>query len=186
MQRLMQSQQNDPDSARHLAGRPGSRRPLMRAFSLIELVIVIVIIGILAAIAIPRLSRGAAGATESALSSNLAILRNAIDLYAAEHDGKFPTLANYRDQLTRYSDVTGTQYSDTKTDPCRFGPYLRKIPPLPLGAPPNRDSDLFVDGTAGSPGVVTGGWYYNPNNGNIRANLPDGEVDVSKKKYNDY
>jgi hypothetical protein len=88
--------------------------------------------------------------------------------------------------LTRYSDVSGTQFSDTKSDPCRFGPYLRKIPPLPLGPAINRDSDVFVDGTAGTPGVIAGGWYYNPNNGNVRANVPDSEVDVSKKKYNEY
>jgi general secretion pathway protein G len=165
---------------------PHHRRHAARAFSLIELVIVIVIIGILAAIAIPRLSRGAAGASESALSSNLAILRNAIDLYAAEHDGKFPTLTNYKDQLTRYSDVGGTQFADTKTDPCKYGPYLRKIPPLPLGPAQNRDSDVFVDGSTGTPGAAAGGWFYNANNGAIRANVPDTEIDVSKKKYNDY
>ncbi len=61
------------------------------AFSLLELVIVVVIIGIIAAIAIPRMSRGARGADESALKGDLAILRNAIDLYAAEHGGNFPS-----------------------------------------------------------------------------------------------
>jgi prepilin-type N-terminal cleavage/methylation domain-containing protein len=175
-----------PLSSSSIQPAASRRRSFGRAFSLIELVIVIVIIGILAAIAIPRLSRGAAGASESALSSNLAILRNSIDLYAAEHDGKFPTVLNYKDQLTRYSDVTGTQFADTKTDPCKYGPYLRKIPPLPLGPSKNRDSDVFVDGSTGNPGDNPGGWFYNPNNGNVRANLPDTELDVAKKKYNDY
>ena len=162
-----------------------TRRPIRNAFSLIELVIVIVIIGILAAIAIPRLSRGSLGASESALSSNLAILRNAIDLYAAEHEGRFPTLTNYRDQLTKYSNIDGTQFSDVKSDPCKYGPYLRKLPPLPLGS--RRESDLFVDGSSGGTvGSVTGGWYYNPNNGNIRANLTDIEKDVAGKQYNEY
>src|SRR5215218_7529280 len=55
-----------------------------RAFSLIELVIVVVIIGIIAAIAIPKMSRGSAGAADSALQGNLAVLRNAIDLYSTE------------------------------------------------------------------------------------------------------
>ena len=55
-----------------------------RGFSLLELVIVVVIIGIIAAIAIPRMSRGSAGAADAALTGNLAVLRNAIDLFAAE------------------------------------------------------------------------------------------------------
>ena len=162
-----------------------ARRPLRTAFSLIELVIVIVIIGILAAIAIPRLSRGSLGASESALSSNLAILRNAVDLYAAEHEGKFPSVANYRDQLTKYSNIDGSQFSDVRTDVCKYGPYLRKLPPLPLGS--KRDSDVFVDASStSSVGSAPGGWYYNPNNGNIRANLTDTELDVTGKKYNEY
>ena len=42
-------------------------------FSLLELVIVVVIIGIVAAIAIPRMSRGTAGASDSAVSGDLAV-----------------------------------------------------------------------------------------------------------------
>ena len=61
-----------------------------KGFSLIELVIVVVIIGIIAAIAIPKMSKGAAGAGDSALQGNLAVLRNAIELYNSEH-GKFPS-----------------------------------------------------------------------------------------------
>jgi len=57
-------------------------------FSLVELVIVIVIIGIVAAIAVPRISKSATKADESALVANLKIIRHAIDKYAAEHNGK--------------------------------------------------------------------------------------------------
>ena len=59
-------------------------------FSLVELIIVIVIIGVLAAIAIPRISRGSRGAGESALVANLAILRNALELYSSEHNSDYP------------------------------------------------------------------------------------------------
>ena len=61
-----------------------------RGFSLVELVIVIVIIGIIAAIAVPRISRGAKGASDSAVRGDLAALRAAIDLFAAEHKGVYP------------------------------------------------------------------------------------------------
>ena len=65
-------------------------------FSLIELVIVIVILAVISAIALPRISRGAKGADESALGQNLAVLRSAIEMYSAEHGGKFPAVATDR------------------------------------------------------------------------------------------
>ena len=64
------------------------RRTRRGGFSLLEVVIVVAIIAILAAIGIPRMSRGSKGAGDSALSGDLAVLRNAIDLYAAEHGGR--------------------------------------------------------------------------------------------------
>ena len=81
-----------------------NRKSHRSGFSLLELVIVVVIIGIIAAIAIPRMSRGAAGASDSALSGNLAVIRNAIDMYAAEHSGSFPTVASAT--LTYYLEYT--------------------------------------------------------------------------------
>jgi prepilin-type N-terminal cleavage/methylation domain-containing protein len=152
-------------------------------FSLIELVIVVVIIGIIAAIAIPRLSRGSAGAADSAVSGNLAVLRNAIDLYATEHGGTYPAVATFDPQLTQFTDAAGTP-SATKTTSAIYGPYLRKIPPLPVGA--NKNSVTIVDGSSGSPGASAGGWFYNPTTGDIKANCPDTEKDSSSKQYNQY
>src|SRR5213592_1193770 len=96
-------------------------------FSLIELVIVVVIIGIIAAIAIPRLSRGSAGAADSAVSGNLAVLRSAIDLYATEHGGGYPSVGTFDSQLTQYTDSSGS-FSASKSGNFIYGPYLRKIP----------------------------------------------------------
>src|SRR5438094_3406520 len=84
------------------------------AFSLIELVIVVVIIGIIAAIAIPKLSRGAAGASDSALSGDLKVLRTALDMYATEHGGTYPTVTQITTgNLIGYTDDQGG-YSATK------------------------------------------------------------------------
>src|SRR4051794_30990853 len=88
-----------------------------RGFSLVELVIVVVIIGIIAAIAIPRMSRGTAGAADNALAENLAILRKAIDVFQAEHNGAYPTpgpSCTVEDLLTKYSDADGTAVSRQK------------------------------------------------------------------------
>ena len=149
-----------------------------KAFSLLELVIVVVIIAIIAGIAIPRLSRGTAGAADSALSGDLAVLRNAIDLYGAEHNGTFPTAANIVSQLTQYTDATGDA-QPTKDATHIYGPYIRQVPALPVGAKKGCTGIALIDGA----GV---GWIYTESPGDIHANCLDTEVDASGKKYNTY
>jgi general secretion pathway protein G len=156
-----------------------------KGFSLIELVIVVVIIGIIAAIAIPRLSRGAAGAADSALSGNLTVLRNAIDLYATEHGGVYPALATFDSQLTQFTDSSGAT-ATSKDATHIYGPYLRKIPTLPVGPAGSKNTTTMVDGSSGNPANGTGAWFYNATTGDIRAALSDSEKDVSGKLYNTY
>ena len=155
-----------------------------RGFSLLELVIVVVIIGIIAAIAIPRMSRGTAGAADSAVTGDLAVLRNAIDLFAAEHDGKFPTAAAFVTQLTEYTDDTITSAPVvTKDKDHPFGPYLRGVPKLPVGV--NKGSTIITG--AGPAGATVGaGWWYDETTGKIYANCPATEVDSQGVKYSDY
>lgn len=159
------------------------RKSRHAGFSLIELVIVVVIIAIIGAIAIPRMSRGAAGAADAALVGDLAVLRNALDLYATEHGGVYPTVTNFETQLTLFSDANGGT-SASKTTTHIYGPYLRKIPPLPVGT--HKGSAVVVDGSSGTLGVTTGGWFYNPSTGSIQANIAAGEKDTAGKDYNTY
>ncbi|QNN22033.1 prepilin-type N-terminal cleavage/methylation domain-containing protein [Planctomycetales bacterium ZRK34] len=155
-----------------------------QGFSLVELIIVVVIIAIIGAIAIPRMSRGAAGASESALVGDLAILRSAIDLYAAEHAGEFPPAATFEDHMTGYSNAAGDSAQATKDSTHIYGPYMRKIPPLPVGT--NKGETSVVDGSATAIGTATGGWWYDPTTGVVKANLPDAEADDTTKAYNAY
>ena len=148
-----------------------------RAFSLLELLLVVVIIGVIAAIAIPRLSRGAAGAADAALSGNLGVLREAIDRYSAEHVGAYPTLAAFVGQITQYTNEAGA-VSATKTTTYIYGPYIRKIPPLPVGARKGQSGVAAADG-------ATIGWIYTAATGDIRANTTT-EVDVTGKLYSAY
>ena len=147
-----------------------------RGFSLIELVIVVVIIGIIAAIAIPRMSRGAEGAAESALIADLAVMRNAIDLYATEHTGTYPTLAAFVAQMTTYTDDAGSAQA-TKDSTHIYGPYLRKMPSLPIGTHKG-DAGLAapanVPPTTGDESATAGvGWLYDQATGQIWANEED-------------
>ncbi len=148
-----------------------------RAFSMIELVIVVVIIGIIGAIAIPRMSRGAAGAADSALVADLAVLRNAIDLYEAEHGGDFPAFATFEDQLTQYTSAAGAT-SATKDATHFYGPYLRSIPALKVGT--NRGDNSVVAVAGG-----TAGWVYDAATGSITANT-GAETDDRGVAYSSY
>jgi general secretion pathway protein G len=67
----------------------GARRPALRGFTLIELMIVITIIGILITIAQPSYNRAITAAKEATLKENLFILRDAIDQYYADN-AKYP------------------------------------------------------------------------------------------------
>ncbi|HVU62527.1 MAG TPA: prepilin-type N-terminal cleavage/methylation domain-containing protein [Phycisphaerales bacterium] len=157
-------------------------RRIRSGFSLIELVIVVVIIGIIAAIAIPRMSRGAAGAGDSALTGDLAVLRKAIDLYAAEHGGNFPSATDIVTQLTQYTD-SGTGAGQASKDSTHiYGPYLQSIPKLPVGTYKGSQTIL----TTGTPGAAAGGWLYTASTGVIQANCADTEKDVAGNKYNGY
>ena len=161
------------------------RQTRNRGFSLIELVIVVVIIGILAAIAIPRMTRGATNAGSAALKASLAQMRNAIELYRAEHDGKFPTdnttLAN---QLTMFTKVDGTGASaaaDSATGVI-YGPYLRAVPALPVSTKKGATGVVASAATA----AATDGWVYTGTDGNIVAAIPVAEVDQDNVPYSNY
>ena len=172
-----------------------------RGFSLVELVIVIVIIGIIAAIAIPRVSRGSKGAGESSLSSNLAVVRNAVEMYATEHGGTFPgvvadglggaanSTAAMNSQLTVYSKSDGTcKGTRDAANGFVFGPYLRKgMPPLPVGANKGKTT-VKLDITASPPPASVGtgeGWVYNQTTGDVIANANDPD-DSGAKTYDQY
>jgi len=152
-------------------------------FSLIELVIVVVIIGIIGAIAVPRMSRGAKGASDSAVTANLTVLRNALDLYSTEHGGSYPTFGNMPNALLQFTDNTATATPNpTKTAPDIYGPYIRAIPNLPVGD--DKGKNAF---TATAPAAVAAsgfGWYYNATTGEVKANVKDGVADDSGTDYN--
>ena len=149
-------------------------------FSLLEVVIVVAILAILAAIGIPRMSRGSRGAGDSALKSNLSLMRNGIDLYSAEHNGDYPAVATFSDQLTQFTNSAGAA-STTKTSTHIYGPYLRSIPPLTVGAKKGKNG-VSADGSG-----ADDGWIYTASSGAIIANTdPNTEKDDAGIAYSAY
>ena len=131
------------------------------AFSLVELVIVVVIIAIVASIAMRRVSRHAEQAATNGARQDEKTMQSGIERYRAEH-GNYPAAANIVDQLTKYTDGSGN-VSPTRTPVFNYGPYLRKIPPVPLG--PARGSTKIATAPAADVG-----WIYEEETGDIRAN----------------
>jgi general secretion pathway protein G len=135
-------------------------RKSQSGFTLVELLIVVIILGILAAVVIPQFNTAAAESKEAALASNLATIRQAIELYKVQHNDVFPTAAVVV-QLTTGTDVTGA--AGTK-----YGPYIRNV------FPANPMDGLAVVATpATMPAAPTGagGWVYATGNGEFRANI---------------
>lgn len=146
------------------------------------------IIGVLAAIAVPRFSAASTGSSEAALKSNLRTMRAAIDFYAQEHGGDWPAMRNAGDgaglqngvaferQLTWYTDVNGDAVT-TRNPTHYLGPYLERIPPLPVGSRAG-NSAVNTLNTFSTPGLsgASYGWEAEHYFGNIRANLPADEI----------
>jgi hypothetical protein len=78
-----------------------------------------------------------------------------IELYKIQHNGSYPTLANFVAQMTAGTKVDGTAGTD-------FGPYLLAIPPNPFSG----ENAVTNTGTPAS----TLGWYYNESTGVFQAN----------------
>ena len=156
-----------------------------RAFTLIEMLIVIVILGILAMVIIPQISTSTDDAKLNTLRTNLGAMRNAVELYYAQHGSTYPGAelggaadANtaFVQQLTRYTDATNT-ISNTKTAAAKYGPYI-KGGQLPMN-PFNELRDVTVDTdtadiTAKSSDGSTG-WKFYSKTGVLMAN--DGDND---------
>lgn len=131
------------------------KRAASAGFTLIELLIVVIILAIISAIAIPQFSAATSDAQQSAADANLAAVRNAIELYRAQHAGNtYPGVKASDGGTACTGNVIGTggagtdqalmdqlKYPSNKDgQTCavadanyRYGPYLRQgIPNNPF------------------------------------------------------
>jgi general secretion pathway protein G len=181
------------------------RAAIRKGFTLVELLIVVIILAILAAIVIPQFSSATTDTQEAALDSNLGGLRNAIELYKAQHTaypGAVATSAGtctatkgtgaansaqaFIDSLLMYTDASGNACSLGDATTYRYGPYLRKALPNDAITNPSKGSaaaDIAVTsaGTPLAPSAATGGWAYDTKSGQIVMN--SNGTDSKSKAY---
>jgi len=164
-----------------------------RAFTLIEVLAVTVLLGVIAAIVIPAVANSGTAAKESALATDLQLLRRFILVYKAQHlevapgypDGNTsaaPTEQAFVDQATKASKATG-ETADTGTSGFNRGPYLSKIPVNPFN---DKDTvQMLADGADFSADADDShGWIYKAETGEIR---PDNTgSNSSGKPYYEY
>lgn len=155
------------------------RRHRQQAFTLIEILIVVIILGILATIVIGVFANSSADASAKALQDDLRTIRGQLQVYAAQH-GTYPTVADFDDQMTHYSDVSGN--TATSKDPSYpYGPYIMSIPSMPTGT--EKGKNTITTGASYVPGFA---WRYDSTNGHFLANLPDSDKDGNGVSMNTY
>jgi len=126
----------------------------IRAFTLVEVLIVVIVLGILAAIVVPQFSSASQDATMSALQTTLQTMRAQLELYKLQHNGTYPTLANFTAQMTGQTNAAGAAGTD-------FGPYILAVPVNPFTNVATLTTNAAASGQ---------GWYYNQTTGEFRAN----------------
>ena len=162
-----------------------------RAFTLIEILVVVVLLGILAGVVLPHIANGAISARESALASDLQMLRRYVLIYKAQHkevapgypDGdttQAPTEQVFLDQMMMSSNSSG-QTAAAGTPGFERGPYLMRMPVNPLN---NLDTLEVVAQGGNFPDKAddSHGWVYDPAIAQIRADC-SGSNDAGKLYY---
>ena len=99
---------------------------------------------------------------ESALASNLATLRQAVELYRGQHGNLLPG----SDLPAALLGTSDTSREPNPQGPC--GPYLRSFPPCPIS---HRD-DIRVVGWLPEGADGSSGWIWCPWTGDLRSNAP--------------
>jgi len=156
---------------------------MKKAFTLFELMIVVAILGILAAIALPEFQSHTRQAREAAARDVLRILRNQIELYAAQHNGTppgfpngdttaSPTYLHFFSQITRATNKNG-DIAIPGTPGYPLGPYLPEMPENPLNNKCTVKILLFNEDfptTLATDASGEVGWIYKPATKKIRIN----------------
>jgi len=147
----------------------------LKAFTLVEILIVVVILGILAMVVVPQFATANEDAKEASLVSTIKILRRQIALYRVEHNGLGPhegPSTPGMDPTDHLTKRTATDGSIDPNGPC--GPYINSWPGNPFCQDETKAKLVMVGIVAKPPRNGMTGWYYDVNTCIISANSTTG------------
>jgi len=149
---------------------------MKKAFTLVEILIVVAVLGILAALTLPQFQSHTQQAKEAATKDTLRILRQQIELYAAQHNGIAPGYP--ADNPDDAPPFFGAFYIGMVR-----GGYISEIPTNPFN---DLKTICMIRGENPFPEAPTGeyGWIYKPATKNIRLDWPG--TDKDGIRYYDY
>lgn len=144
-------------------------------FTLVEILIVITMLAILAAMIMPRIVDAQDDARESAIETDIQMVRRQILVYRAQHIGVGPHLDasgsldanNIPARLIGRTDPDGTINAGGVC-----GPYMKDWPTNPFSSSAGDAISFGTDATAPRNGST--GWYYNTNTCELSANSTEG------------
>lgn len=132
------------------------RTTVAKGFTLVEILIVVVILGILAAIVVPQFTNAANDARQGNVETQGSTLQNQLELYAAQNNGSYPTVAELNDDWAVMID----------------GNYIKDIPVNPFGGGTGvtaMEADTAAEANAAANASEAAGWLYDADSGLIRA-----------------
>jgi len=139
-----------------------ARTSLLRAFTLVEILIVVVILGILAAIVVPQFSSATETSQRTAIADQVRKLRQAIAVYYVRNGNVYP-------------DITaGNGTWGSLIVPPPGTTYLRS-PPANIWVGGSNAKLIIARGTPDAAFQTTHGWIWDAASGNIWAGGCDGD-----------
>jgi hypothetical protein len=132
---------------------------IVAAFSRTDILLAIAFLTVLSAAIIPPFCEAGPDTRRSALTIALQTVRGQLARYQEDHQGRYPELACFAEQMTLYTDPQGAS-SPVPTARFCLGPYLSNVPVNPYTS----SNEL---GAAGSD--CGGAWQYDEGTGEFRA-----------------
>ncbi len=121
-------------------------------FKKTEVIIIAAVLCVVAAITLPKFSRAESDQRLTTLCDQLQTVRSQLSLYHVQHEGQWPRIAAFAEQMTRRTNVKGT--TDPADGPVVLGPYLECVPANP-----------FTGGSS----ISGGDWLYDQQTGRFIA-----------------